>query len=61
MLHVAGPFNKKFRDYEQPWHCSKFDGVRDEILELEPEILNDKAANEQVSTTPVRPAANPLT
>ena len=49
MEHVAGPFKKKFREYEQPWHIRKFDAVREEILELEPEILNDKPSNERVS------------
>jgi len=49
MQHVAGPFKKKFREYEQPWHIRKFDAVREEILELEPEILNDKPSNERVS------------
>jgi len=46
--HVAGPFKKAFRDYEQPWHISKFDSVKLEILELEPDIFSDKPSNEQV-------------
>ena len=46
--HLAGPFKKSFRDYEQPWHISKFDNVKLEILELEPDILSDKPSNEQV-------------
>ena len=46
--HRAGPFDKKFREYEQPWHIRKFDSVREDILELEPDILNDKPRNEQV-------------
>lgn len=45
--HVAGPFKKTFRDYEQPWHIVKFSGVKDEILKLEPEIF-DTPGNEQV-------------
>jgi len=53
MEHVAGPFKKKFREYEQPWHIRKFDAVREEILELEPEILNDKPSNERVSCAPL--------
>lgn len=53
MLHVAGPFRKKFRDHEQPWHISKFDSVREGIIEREPEILSDKPSNEQVRTRPL--------
>ena len=49
--HVAGPFKKTFRDYEQPWHIVKFSGVKDEILKLEPEIF-DTPGNEQVRVSP---------
>lgn len=53
MLHVAGPFNKKFREFEQPWHVKKFDSVRHDILEQEPDILSDKPENERVPASPV--------
>ena len=57
MLHVAGPFKKKFREFEQPWHIKRFDSVRQEILEQEPDILSDKPENERVHSSPLaRPA-----
>ncbi len=48
MQHVAGPFDKKYREFQQPWHVAKFDSVRKDILEQEPDILSDKPENEQV-------------
>jgi hypothetical protein len=51
-MRVAGPFTK-FRDHEQPWHISKFDSVREGIIEREPDILSDKPSNEQVPTCPL--------
>jgi hypothetical protein len=50
MPRVAGPFEKSFREYEQPWHIDRFDTVRRAILALEPSILDDKAIAEQVRT-----------
>jgi hypothetical protein len=48
MQHVAGPFDKNYREFEQSWHVAKFDSVRKDILEQEPDILSDKPENEQV-------------
>ena len=50
MQRVAGPLEKSFREYEQPWHIDRFDTVRRAILELEPSILDDKPIAEQVRT-----------
>jgi hypothetical protein len=53
--HVAGPFRKKFHDHEQPWHICKFDSVRNDILEREPDVLSDTPSNEQVRAHPFLP------
>lgn len=45
--HHGGPFNKQFKEYEQPWHIQKFEPVREWLNEMEPQYLKQKSAAEQ--------------
>lgn len=45
--HFGGPFKKKFKEYEQPWYISKFENVKNCLIELDDSFLAEKEPQEQ--------------
>eukprot|EP00960_Hanusia_phi_P039667 753975-Hanusia_phi.AAC.3 len=45
--HYGGPFKKKFKEYEQPWYISKFENVKNCLIELDETFLAEKEPQAQ--------------